>query len=340
VEHSVRKDEDRAWKHILEVRFRQFLSFYFPSLARKIDWRTRPVFLEQELQHIVPRSQGKRHVVDALARVRLRNGREVWLLVHVEIQGRRTPEFAERTCVCRYRIFDRHRQRVVSLAVYTGKGRAPEGRYEERALGDRLSLRFPVATIESFRSRRKELERSRNPFAAVTLAHLALGAARRPEDHLRWKEELAGRLYQQGFSKRDIIELHRFLDRLVVLPLRLQREYERHVEELERRKTMPLLTFREERAIRRGRRKGREEGRVQGREEGLEQGLEQGLGQGIEQGLRQAIARGLELRFGEKGRTLAPRLERIEGADALRRVHDALFTARSLRAVLRLLPAD
>ena len=68
MEPPVRKDEDRAWKHILEVRFRQFLSFYFPSLARKIDWRTRPVFLEQELQHIVPRSQGKRHVVDALAR--------------------------------------------------------------------------------------------------------------------------------------------------------------------------------------------------------------------------------------------------------------------------------
>ena len=137
-------------------------------------------------------------MVDALAKVRLRNGKEVWLLVHVEIQGRRTPDFGERTYVCRYRIFDRHRQRVVSLAVYTGKGRAPEGRYEERALGDRLSLRFPVATIESFRSRRRMLERSRNPFAAVTLAHLALGAARRPEDHLRWKEELAGR-----FTGRD-----------------------------------------------------------------------------------------------------------------------------------------
>ncbi|MGQ9590309.1 MAG: cytosolic protein [Planctomycetota bacterium] len=333
-----RKDEDSAWKHILEVRLREFLAFYFPSIARRIDWSGKPAFLKQELQRILPRSEGRKHIVDALARTRLRDGGEAWLLIHVEVFGKKAADLAERTYVCRYRIFDRYRERAVSLAVYTGKGEAPAGLYEEKGLGDRLTLRFPVVSVESFRGRMEDLERSRNPFAVVTLAHLALGSARTARERLERKKYVVGRLYEQGFSGDDIIEVYRFLDWLVALPPPLEREYERHVDRLERRTSMPLLSLREERAIRRGLRKGLERGLEQGIRQGIERGLEQGLEQGLERGLREAVERGLELRFGAKGRKLIPRVDKLEGLEALRRVHEALFKARRLEEIARLLP--
>ena len=318
-----RKEEDSAWKHILETHFREFLAFYFPDLYRKIDRSQKAMSLDKELQRILPRSRQGNLIVDRLCKVRLRTGREAWILVHVEVQGRKTRDFAQRIHVCRYRIFDRYRQRVVSLAVYTGKGKAPQGLYRERRLGDELTLRFPVATTEAFRGRWKELERSRNPFAAVTMAHLAMGSARTARERLRWKERLAERLFEQGYPEDDIIALYRFLDWLVVLPPELEQEYEVHVDELERRQTMPFLSTRDKRAIRKG--------RLEGRKQGIEQGREQG----VEEGLVEAIERGLALRFGDEGRRRLPRVRELHGVPQLRRVLESLFSAESIEELCR-----
>ena len=59
---------------------------------------------------------GKRFV-DKLAKVALRDGSERWVYVHLEVQGSAQAEFAERMFVYHYRLFDRYRQPVASLAV-------------------------------------------------------------------------------------------------------------------------------------------------------------------------------------------------------------------------------
>ncbi len=77
VKRTPRREEDSAWKHILETHFRQFLVFDFPALHRKIDGSYRPVSLGQEVRRILPRSRGRHAVVDKLLKVRLRSGRRV-----------------------------------------------------------------------------------------------------------------------------------------------------------------------------------------------------------------------------------------------------------------------
>ena len=49
----------------------------------------------------------------------MKDGNERWVLVHVEIQGYRDEDFAERMFIYFYRIYDKFRQKIVSLAVFS-----------------------------------------------------------------------------------------------------------------------------------------------------------------------------------------------------------------------------
>ena len=73
--------------------------------------------LDKELQKIVRQAEQGRRYVDKLVRVWLKDGREEWLLIHVEIQTSREQDFSRRMYVYNYRIFDRYNQAVASLAV-------------------------------------------------------------------------------------------------------------------------------------------------------------------------------------------------------------------------------
>ncbi|NET58274.1 MAG: hypothetical protein F6K47_19585, partial [Symploca sp. SIO2E6] len=49
--------------------------------------------------------------------------------------------------------------------------------------------------------------------AVVTLAHLqAQATLQTPETRLQWKLRLVKGLYNRGYSKKDILELFRFID--------------------------------------------------------------------------------------------------------------------------------
>ena len=82
----MRIDRDGAWKEAIERFLREFLGFFFPPVARDIDWRRKPVFRDKELRRIAPRSESESGVADSLVQVWLRDGRETWLLIHIEVQ--------------------------------------------------------------------------------------------------------------------------------------------------------------------------------------------------------------------------------------------------------------
>jgi hypothetical protein len=71
----------------------------------------------EELQQVSADAEHGRRTVDKLVRVQLLEGREAWVLVHVEVQSQRDPSFAERMVIYNYWIYDRHRRQVVSLAL-------------------------------------------------------------------------------------------------------------------------------------------------------------------------------------------------------------------------------
>ena len=114
-EKSVRSDADGGWKDIIE----DFFEFYFPEVHAAIDFSVAPRFLDAVLRQIVTDSEMAEREADRLIEVRLRDGRDEWLLVHVEAQGQPDPDFAERMFVYNCRILDRHDRHVIGLAVLT-----------------------------------------------------------------------------------------------------------------------------------------------------------------------------------------------------------------------------
>ena len=79
-----------------------------------------------------------------------------------------------------------------------------------------------------------------------------------------------------------------------------------------------------------------EEGRQEGRQEGREEGLEQGLLKGTRRGLLAGMGPALELKFGSDGVALLSELHEIEDVDVLRKVADAIRTARTVEDLRRL----
>ena len=128
-------DYDSPWKDAIEHYFPEFLSFFFPLAHGEVDWSKEHVFLDQELLAVTPDAElGRRHV-DKLVRVSGLGGEATRIFVHIEIQGEAAHDFAERMFVYNYRLYDRYRSPVASLAVLADdRPRWKPGHFTSRCL--------------------------------------------------------------------------------------------------------------------------------------------------------------------------------------------------------------
>lgn len=79
-------------------------------------------------------------------------------------------------------------------------------------------MEFPIIKLIDYNAKIQELEQSKNPFAIIILAQLT--ALKKQEVELRLISKLAitKKLYSSGFSKKEVIELFRFIDWIISLP--------------------------------------------------------------------------------------------------------------------------
>ena len=259
---------DDAWKEAITRFFQPFMTLLFPLIAAEIDWARGYQFLDKELAQINRGHATGKRVTDKLVQVYLRNGTMRWLLIHIEVQGRPSHRFNERMYVYNYRLFDRFRVKVVSLAVILQPSRVSLGNYQSEQWGCRVNFDFPVVKVPDFGQQRNELEISRNPFAVILLAQLRANE-KKGDNASRFaaKRDLVFRLYDKGFTRADIHELFRMIDWLITLPKELEEKLEQEVYQYEERQPMELLSRLELRAIERGEQKG------------MEKGMEKGMGQ-------------------------------------------------------------
>ena len=175
---AVTDDYDSPWKEAIERCFAEFLAFYFPEVHTQIDWSQPVDFLEQELRSVVSDAEPDKCVVDKLVRVTRQGGQHEWVVVHLEIQSQQQISFAERMFVYHYRLYDRYRQPIVSLAVLADDrlNWRPE-KFGYEVFGCRLGLAYPVAKLLDWSGSEARLEDSDNPFATVTLVARALDAS-------------------------------------------------------------------------------------------------------------------------------------------------------------------
>lgn len=236
-------DHDSPWKKALDNRFAEFLELLFPDIYREIDWSWTPEFLDKELQRITRDAETGRRYADKLVKVRNKKAQEVWVLIHVEVQGDADAEFAERMYVYNYRIFDWHRVNVASLGVLadTSDSFRPST-YQRQCWGTSVDFRFPVVKLIDWESRWEELENSNNVFALVVMAQIKAKTSRTAIEMKDWKLHLVRLMYQKGYSKATMLELFHIIDWMITLPKGLEKQFQNAVYHIEKEKKMPHVT--------------------------------------------------------------------------------------------------
>lgn len=305
-------EQDSPWKEVLEDLFEDFVSFLLRELHREIDFTQPPEFLENELQQIAVASETGKRVVDKLVKVFLKSGAEKWLLIHVEVQGSPERVFPERMFVYYYRIFDRHRKDVVSVAVFTDDNPAfRPGEYSRANWGTEVTFRYTAIKLIDYRERWAELEADPNPFAMVVRAFLrALETEGDFQARYSWKKHFLLELHQAGMPQETIRALYKFIDWIMRLPGDLETELFGEIKKAKESNQMAYITTAE---------------RI-----GMAQGMTQGMAQGMAKGIAQSISVVLQIKFGEAAENLAQRAQQARNADVLQKFLEGLRHAQSL----------
>ncbi len=318
---------DSAWKDILEALFPEFLEFFFPLLYREIDWEKGFVFLDKELQKIIRSSRTGKRIVDKLVKVVLINGEEKVLLIHIEIQGSPEKNFAERMFIYNYRIFDKLRNEVITLAILSDDNpRFRENTYRVSRAGFELFFKFPIIKLIDFKGKEDELATFENPFAIVVRTFLkTLDTQGATQERYSWKKSFLLELYQRGLSRETIWALYKFIDWIMILPSAMEKVIFDELIKFEEKQKMPYITNAERIGIRKG------------RKEGLQKGLQRGLQKGLRQGLQGSIRDILELKFGDAGLQIFNRIQSIRDIETLELIRQRVKEAHSLEEITSLL---
>jgi len=81
-------DDDSPWKEAIGAYFQPFMQLFFADVHTLIAWHQPYEFLDAELQKIAGDAALGQCRADQLVRVRSREGQELWLLIHIEVQGK------------------------------------------------------------------------------------------------------------------------------------------------------------------------------------------------------------------------------------------------------------
>lgn len=291
---------DSPWKDAIERYFEDFIRFFFPQAHGEIEWSRGYEFLDKELQQVVRDAELGLRLVDKLVKIYRSSGEEAWVLIHVEVQSQSESGFAERMYVYNYRIYDRYKRTVVSLAVL-GDERSSwrPNEFGIELWGCLVNFKFPIVKLLDYFQQWSALEASRNPFATVVMAHLKAQETRSDATG-RFASKLAitRRLYDLGLEREDVINLFGFIDWVMSLPSELEQEFQQQIQQLEEERRMPYITSVER--------------------------------SGIRQGLLEGISLGLKLKFGDSGNSLKPEISDIRDVEQLRAILKRLETADTL----------
>lgn len=273
-------------------------ALYFPGAHAQIDWSQPYDFLEQELAQVTHDAQLGCRRVDKLVRVAQRGGSDGWVFIHIDVQAQYDSHFAQRIFTYNYRIYDRYRKPVASLAVLAdGRAGWRPSSFSYSVFGCEMGIAFPLAKLTDYAGKVEQLLADQNPFGLVTAAHL-LTQQTRHEDVKRHdaKWRLARLLYERDWDKQRIVDLFAIIDWMMTIP-ELQRQFLTNIAQLERERRMPYLNSFERLGLEKGLAKGREEGR--------------------KEALSELIAAQLTKRFGALPAPVRGRIEQASPSDLL-----------------------
>ncbi len=316
-------DYDSPWKEAIDVYFPEFMEFFFPEAYEDIDWSRDFESLDKELQQVVRDASLGKRLADKLVKVWLKTGEETIVFIHIEIQGEYDSLFQHRMFVYHYRIYDRYYQpntKIVSLAILGDDRPSWKPQEYQYFLWDcQLNFKFPTRKLLDYQTQLDTLEEEKNPFAIIITAHLrAKQTINNPTEKLNYKFSLVRRLYEQGYSKNDILQLFRLIDWILVLPVELAQSFDQQLNNYEEEKRMPYITSIER--------------------HGIEKGIEQGIEQGMLNKARESVIEVLEVKFNSIPNDLKQTINNLDNLEVLKQLMRQAVVISSLTEFEELLP--
>ncbi|MFM6152009.1 MAG: hypothetical protein ACKPE3_03265, partial [Sphaerospermopsis kisseleviana] len=271
---------------------------FYPQIYQQIDWNKTPISLDKELEQITATSNTEKRYADKLYQVWLLDNTEIWILIHIEVQSQYDEEFSQRMYIYNYRSFDLYHKPVVSLAILGDESKTWRPNSYQYGLGkSEVVCKFDTVKLIDYKW--EELEQRSNLFAILVMAHLKTKTTtNKLADREQWKWILIRSLYERGFSRYDIENLFRFIDKMMSLTKELQQKLLTKITEYEKEREMPFLTPTEELFIARTR--------------------------------QQDIIKLLQVKFGDVPEILSKNIQKIDDLTALEELFVSSITITSL----------
>lgn len=304
---------DETWKEAISLYFLEFIRFFYPEIYPKINWDMTPISLDKELEKITASSETPKRYADKLMKVWLLNNQEIWILIHMEVQSQYDSEFAQRMFIYNYRAFDLYHQPVISLAILGDESPSWRPNSYQYGFGN-SEIKMTFKSVKLLDYQESELEQNNNLFAIIVMAHLKTKATTRNlTEREQGKWQLIRSLYQRGLSKYEIINLGKFIDKMMTLPPPLQLNFKTKLNQYEEELKMPFLSTLEEMA------------------------LEQGLEQGTKSTTQKHIINLLQKRFGDLPNSLIQTINNLENIPLLEQLLLETISVNSLAEFEQLL---
>jgi len=241
---EVTANYDEAWKEALSEYFADFLSFFFPNIHSLVDWNKTPIALDKELQQLKADEDPNLKIADKLYEVGLLNKKTPSLIIHCEVQSQYEANFDRRILVYNTKAFTLCKKDVVSLVILGDNRRSwrpADFRYSYGGLG--TGTEFGSFKLLDYQSRWDELESTQSRFGIIIMAHLkTVATTGNFAERAEWKWEIAQKIYNKGWSNRDVIIVYNIVDTMMSLPKPLQAEFSAKVKRLEEDRKMPLIS--------------------------------------------------------------------------------------------------
>ena len=281
-------DKDSIWKDAVKQNLPLLLKRMIPELYADVDFSQEPKLLDKELQDTIQVSLSAEHnsakFVDTLVELQLKSGKNQWVLLHIEIQGKGGQDISYRMILYCCLIFAHYRRMPVALAILTDKRPSSEtpGQFEFSEYGTKLLYKYNL--FEVYNQSDEELLNSDNPFDSF------IYAAKKYSDYmsddaqnvkLEYLLKITRSLYERGLNEQDRAKIIIFVSRLINLgDEKLRKEFFEELKKMEG-KEMSEMNWIQEYFYNEVRDKVRNEGIVIGEARGKEQGRSETLSAAI-----------------------------------------------------------
>lgn len=266
-------DKDGIWKDAVEQYLPLLLKRMMPELYEDVDFSEDIKFLDKELRDTIQVSMSEEHnsakFVDTLVQVPLKSGKNEWVLLHIEVQGKGGEDISFRMILYCCLIFAHYRRMPVALAILTDKRPLKEtpGKIEFSEYGTELVYKYNL--FEVYKQSDEELLTSDNPFDSFIYAAKNYSKYMKEDAQkvkLEYLLKIMRNLYGRGMKEDERRRILVFISRLINLnDAELTKQFIEELEKLEGESNMRELTWLEEyfrdQAIAIGEKRGKEQGR-------------------------------------------------------------------------------